>query len=104
MQSTKHLYDAEFWAIHCLFVYLQIHFKFKNFILLKRSLQLTSLQCVYVTTSLQCVYDTPFAKTQNNDAFLEIQVFKSVSFVYLKLCSVTILMLYYKYFLSYKAR
>ena len=95
MQSAKHLYDAEFWAKYCLFVYLQIHFKFKNFILLKRYLKLTSLQCVYVT---------PFAKTRNNDAFLEIQVFTSVSSVYLKLCSVTIPICITNIFLSYKAR
>ena len=51
-----------------------------------------------------CTYVTRFAKTQHNDAFLEIQIFASVSSVYLKLCSVAIPMLYCKYFSSYKAR
>ena len=50
------------------------------------------------------LYVTWFAKTQQNDAFLEIQIFASVSSIYLKLCSVAIPMLYCKYFLSYKAR
>ena len=47
---------------------------------------------------------TRFAKTRHNDAFLEIQIFASVSSIYLKLCSVVISMLYCKYFSSYKAR
>ena len=47
---------------------------------------------------------TRFAKTRHNDAFLEIQIFVSVSSIYLKLCSVVIPMLYCKYFSSYKAR
>ena len=50
------------------------------------------------------IYVTGFAKTQHNDAFLEIQIFASVSSIYLKLCSVVISMLYCKYFSSYKAR
>ena len=41
-----------------------------------------------------CLYVTRFAKTQHNDAFLEFQIFASVSFMYLKLCSVAILVLY----------
>ena len=49
-------------------------------------------------------YVTQFAKTQHNDAFLENQIFASVSSIYLKLCSVAIPMLYCKYFSSYKAR
>ena len=49
-------------------------------------------------------YVTRFAKTRHNDAFLEIQIFASVSSIYLKLCSVAIAMLYCKYFSSYKAR
>ena len=40
------------------------------------------------------VYVTRFAKTQHNDAFLEFQIFASMSFMYLKLCSVAISMLY----------
>ena len=51
-----------------------------------------------------CVYVTRCTKTQHNDAFLEIQIFPSVSSIYLKLCSVVIPMLYCKYFSSYKAR
>ena len=47
---------------------------------------------------------TRFAKTRHNDAFLEIQIFASVSSIYLKLCSVAIPKLYCKHFLSYKAR
>ena len=39
-------------------------------------------------------YVTRFAKTRHNDAFLEIQIFTSMSFMYLKLYSVTISMLY----------
>ena len=50
------------------------------------------------------IYVTRFAKTRHNDAFLEIQIFASVSSIYLKLCSVAIPMLYHKYFSSYKAR
>ena len=49
-------------------------------------------------------YVTRFAKTRHNDAFLEIQIFASVSSIYLKLCSVVISMLYCKYFSSYKGR
>ena len=49
-------------------------------------------------------YVTRFAKTQHNDAFLVIQIFASVSSIYLKLCSVAIPMLYCKYFSSDKAR
>ena len=49
-------------------------------------------------------YVTRFAKTRHNDAFLEIQIFASVSSIYLRLCSVAIPMLYCKYFSSYKAR
>ena len=49
-------------------------------------------------------YVTRFAKTRHNDAILEIQIFASVSSIYLKLCSVVISMLYCKYFSSYKAR
>ena len=49
-------------------------------------------------------YVTRFAKTWHNDAFLEIQSFASVSSIYLKLFSVAIPMLYYKYFSSYKDR
>ena len=37
---------------------------------------------------------TRFAKTRHNDAFMEFQIFASVSFMYLKLCSVAISMLY----------
>ena len=47
---------------------------------------------------------TRFAKTRHNDAILEIQIFASVSSIYLKLCSVAIPMLYCKYFSSYEAR
>ena len=47
---------------------------------------------------------TRFAKTRHNDAFLDFQIFASVSSIYLKLCSVVVLMLYCKYFSSYKAR
>ena len=43
---------------------------------------------------------TQFAKTRHNDANLEIQIFASVCYIYLKLCSVAITMLYCKYFLS----
>ena len=57
---------------------------------------------------LRCVifiiFVTRFAKTRHNAAFLEIQIFASVSSIYLKLCSVAIPMLYCKYFSSYKAR
>ena len=49
-------------------------------------------------------YVTRFAKTQHNDAFLEIQIFASMNSINLKLCSVVISMLYSKYFSSYKAR
>ena len=49
------------------------------------------------------VYVTQFAKTRHNGAFLEIQIFASVSSIYLKLCSVAIPMLYCEYFSSYKA-
>ena len=37
---------------------------------------------------------TRFAITRRNDAFLEIQIFASLSSIYLKLCSVAIPMLY----------
>ena len=47
---------------------------------------------------------TQFAKTWHNDGFLEIQIFASVSSIYLMLCFVAISMLYCKYFSSYKAR
>ena len=54
------------------------------------------------------LYVTRFAKTQHNaqhnGTFLKIQVFASLSSVYLKLYSVVLSMLYYKYILSYKAR
>ena len=40
------------------------------------------------------IYVIRFAKTQHNDAFLEIQIFASVSSIYLKLCSVVISVLY----------
>ena len=40
-------------------------------------------------------------KTRHNDAFMEIQIFASLSSIYLKLCSVVISC---KHFLSYKAR
>ena len=40
------------------------------------------------------IYVTRFVKTQHNDAFLEFQIFAPVSFMYLKLCSVAISMLY----------
>ena len=53
---------------------------------------------------LNVKYVTRFAKTRHNGAFLEIQIFASVSSIYLKLCSVAISMLYCKYFSSYKAR
>ena len=49
-------------------------------------------------------YVTRFAKTRHNDAFLEIQIFASMSSIYLNLCSVAVPMLYSKYFSSYKAR
>ena len=49
-------------------------------------------QLVYI------VIVTQFATTQHNDAFLEIQSFASASFIYLKLCSIAIPMLYCKYF------
>ena len=39
-------------------------------------------------------YVTRFAKTPHNDVFLEFQIFVPVSFMYLKLCSVAISMLY----------
>ena len=55
-------------------------------------------------TVLDTSYVTQFAKTRHNDAFLEIQIFASVSSIYLKLCSVVISMLYCKYLSSYKAR
>ena len=38
----------------------------------------------------QKLYVTQFAKTRHNNAFLEIQIFASVSSIYLKLCSVAI--------------
>ena len=41
-------------------------------------------------------YVTRFAKTRHNGAFLEIQIISSVGFIYLKLCSVAIPMLYCK--------
>ena len=41
---------------------------------------------------------TRFAKTQHNDAFLEIQVSPPVSSICLKVCSVVISILYCKYF------
>ena len=44
---------------------------------------------VYVTV-------TQYVKTQHNDTFLEIQIFASVSYIYLKLCSVVVSMLYCK--------
>ena len=50
------------------------------------------------------IYVTQFAKTQHNDAFLEIQIFASMNSIYLKLCAVVISILYCKYFLRYKAR
>ena len=40
----------------------------------------------------------PICQTWHNDTFLETQIFASVSFIYLKLYSVPIPMLYYKYF------
>ena len=43
---------------------------------------------------IPCIYVTRFAKSRHNDAFLEFQIFASVNFVYLKLCSVAISMLY----------
>ena len=49
-------------------------------------------------------YVTRFAKTQHNDAFLEIQIFASMNSIYLKLCSVVISMLNCKYFSRHKAR
>ena len=51
-----------------------------------------------------CIYVTQFAKIRHNDAFLEIQIFVSLSSIYLKVCSVAIPTLYCKYFSSYKAR
>ena len=57
------------------------------------------MKCKYLN-----LFVTRFAKTRHNDAFLEIQIFTSMNSIYLKLCSVVISMLYYKYFLSYKAR
>ena len=45
----------------------------------------------YLATRL---YVTRFAKTRHNDAFLEFQIFTSMSFMYLKLCSVALSMLY----------
>ena len=50
------------------------------------------------------IYVIRFAKSRHNDAFLEILIFASLSSIYLKLCSVAIPMLYWKYFSSYKAR
>ena len=47
---------------------------------------------------------TGFAKTRHYDAFLEIQIFASVSYICLKLCSVVISMLYCKEFSNSKAR
>ena len=47
---------------------------------------------------------TRFAKTRHNDAFLDFQIFASVSSTYLKLYSVVVSMLYCKYFSSYNAR
>ena len=44
------------------------------------------------------MYVTRFAKTRHNGAFLEIRIFASINFIYLKLCSVVISMLYCKYF------
>ena len=57
------------------------------------------------TNSYTCIYInmTQFAKTQHK-TFLEIQIFASVSSIYLKLCSVAIPMLYCNFFSSYKAR
>ena len=49
-------------------------------------------------------YVTRFTKAQHNDAFFEIQIFTLMSSIYLKLCSIVILILYYKYFSSYKIR
>ena len=49
------------------------------------------------------LYVTRFAKIRH-DTFLEIQIFASVSSIFLKFCSVAISMVYCEYFLSYKAR
>ena len=54
--------------------------------------------------TVQVIYVTRFAKTRHNDAFLEFQIFASMNSINLKLCSVVISMLYYKYFSNYKAR
>ena len=64
-------------------------------------------EIIYVYTrnvAMVMTYVTRFAKTRHNDAFLEIQIYTSVSSVYLKLCALAIPMLYCKYFSSYKAR
>ena len=58
----------------------------------------------YMVKNFTTTYVTQFAKTQYNDAVLEIQIFASMNSIYLKLCSVAIPMLYCKYFSSYKAR
>ena len=61
-------------------------------------LQTTQITVRYLTdqhTTHGCqLYETRFVKTWHNDAFLEFQIFASVSFMYLKLCSVAISMLY----------
>ena len=49
--------------------------------------------CIYIYIYIY-IYVTRFAKTRHNDAFLEFQIFAPVSFMYLKLCSVAISMLY----------
>ena len=41
---------------------------------------------MYITYDIR-MYVTLFANGWHNDAFLEIQIFASVSFMYLKLCS-----------------
>ena len=58
----------------------------------------------HLITSGSMTFVTRFAKTRHNDVFWEIQIFVSVSSIYLKLCSVAIPMLYCKYFSSYMAR
>ena len=53
------------------------------------------IHCLCILMALSCyIYVTRFAKTRHNDAFLEFQIFALVSFMYLKLCSVAISMLY----------
>ena len=52
-----------------------------------------NFSCTKITSPTR-INVTRYAKTRHNDAFLEFQIFVSVSFLYLKLFSVAISMLY----------